>query len=190
MRNISIESYKGLPRDVLVYQLSKRQDLSDYEKDIIITRLYPDNVPHMGLPDIIMSNRKLYNHPEGYLSDNIREQLILLRAYSCVQYHRFMRHLLHSFIEKPNIVYINKEDNEDCECIICRKKLSMWKKWEPWAMQNPSFGEQHRREFLAYSSEESNFKICIDCIIQLRGLDSILRETDGISYLDNYVWKF
>lgn len=167
-----------------VYDLLKdNQDLDSWHKNLLWTYLFPEPIGHYELPKIIIPGRG--NHPEGSLDENQNEILTLVRAYSGRQYKRFILHLLHSFIEKPGAVFVQDEEGQ-CECAICGKKIYYHRDWEKHCSENPAFGEQYRKEYLAFSSEETELGICLDCLVQLQGLHKVLMELEGPNYLVSY----
>ena len=133
--------------------LSRRTDLSRDEKNKLWVRLFPDPVHHMELPELIKELR------ESPTYNRDRETLLLLRAYSHVQYHRFIRHLLHSYIKDVSKIY--KVEELGSRCAICDCEL-------------PS----------GYSSTDTNLDLCLVCIGQLKSLDEDLRWMEGVNYLE------
>ena len=185
-----IEILSGKEESRVMSALRGLPDLDRDEKNLIYTYLFPKPLLHMELPSVIMSDRG--KHTEGHLSENFEETLILLRAYRTLQYRKFMLHLLHSFIEGDNEkVYVEEAvpGREGYTCGICKKQLYDYRYWKSLCEKNPKFGEQERKEYLAFASTQSSQHICIDCMVQLQFLHKILLALEGPTYLSWIVPK-
>ena len=178
-----IDSFKGEGENQVLESLRNKEDLRPFEKNLIYVYLFPKPIMHMELPGIIINNRKACSGNEcGYLEANDRETLILLRAYNTLQYKKFMIHLLHSFVEDEELIFIENDQN-DYKCACCGKPIYGYNKWKSICDNNPAFGEQNRREYLAYGSSQSNLCMCLDCMVQLQNLNRILEGIEGKNYL-------
>lgn len=182
-----IEVFKDLSNNSegLISALSGVTELSNFEKNIVYTWLCPKPLRHMELPGVIMSSRG--KHTEGFLKENETEILNILRAYRTPQYGRFMCHLLHTFVENEEGIDIETEPTENCHCGICGKTLYHYSEWENLCKMNAASKEQERREYLAFKNNQSDLHICIDCLIQLKGLHKIIQGIKGENYL---LWGF
>lgn len=154
-----LEELSGKSQEEVYEILSKNSSLIPYQKNVVWIRLFPKHIGHMELPDLMVKEED--------------KKLLLLRAYSGAQYGRYIRHLLHSFIKCPSLIYIDKDDAGDHECSVCKRVL------HPWNTSD--------KESIAYSSTETELKTCASCLVHLKELDSILKETDGEDYLK--MWK-
>ena len=171
--------------DQLFSILNNSTDLTRDGKNIIYIYLNPKPIAHMELPGIITSNRG--NHQEGYLTENLGEILILLRAYRSSQYSRFILHLLHSYVQNSNGIYVeNDPEFDNCNCGLCGKLIHNYPVWEELCNLNPSFKEQERKEYLAYGNNQSTQHLCLNCMIQLNALDRLLKNLEGSGYLSNF----
>lgn len=175
-----IKELQGVDPQSTLEILRVASDLNRDEKNIIYIYLHPKPLLHMELPSIIKAGRG--KHIEGFRKEKLEEILILLRAYRTTQYHRYILHLLHSFIQNSRSVYV-EDDGPDCQCGLCGKKLHLQKKWTSLCEATPKFGEQYRKEFLAFSSSQSSQRVCINCILQLRALHRLLEGIEGPGYL-------
>ncbi len=178
-----IEVLKGKEEKRVLSALKTLDELSPIDKNAIYTYLFPKPIMDMELPKIIMNGRKTNGGSDrGYLEPNDLETLILLRAYNTRQYKKFILHLLHSFVQDEKGIYV--EDSQDeFKCGACGKLLYGFTTWKILCDKNPSFGEQERREYLAYGSSQSSQHICLDCMIQLQNLNKILEAVEGKHYL-------
>ena len=67
---------------------------------------------------------------------------------------------------------------EGTECVCCGKKIWEFGKWKSLVDSNPDSPEGSRKEYLMFGSTESKVGLCINCMIQLKGLEELLRELD------------
>lgn len=164
----------------VIENLTFRTDLSNQEKTIVYTYLCPEPLSDRELPNVLLAGRG--NHKEGFLSENFGEIMSLLRAYRSPQYNRFILHLLHSYVQNQSSIYIvNEQDNANCS--VCGKPLYAHDVWSKKCAENPSFGEQDRKEYLEYASSQSTLRICLNCALQLAGLHRLLTIVEGPGYL-------
>lgn len=179
-----IEVLKGKDEGRVIEALSGLNDIDRIAKNTVYTYLFPRPIQHMELPKLIMEGRGA--DTSGYLTSNDPETLILLRAYNTRQYGKYMRHLLHSFIQNTGSIFIENSPGV-YECGSCGKKIYDYGSWKNICDNNPDFGEQNRREYLAYGSSQSSIHVCLDCMIQLQNLNNILEAIEGSNYLS--LWK-
>jgi len=177
---LDISKYQGKSKEDVYNILKEDQTLSNLDKNKIWVYLFPEPLKDMELPSVIMEGRK--DHKEGYLSPNDQETLHLLRAYRTLQYRKFILHLLHTFIENEKETYVVSEKGNYL-CAGCNKPLYAHEEWSELCKQSPAFGEQNRKEYLAFGNDQTNLKICIDCMIQLKNLNDWLIDIEGPHYL-------
>ena len=180
-----IEILKGKDEKTVIGALKNIDELTPYQKNIIYTCLFPKPVSHMELPALIKETREALGCPRGSLQPSEEETLILLRAYmdKTKQYRRFILHLLHSYVQHEEGIYISQVNDDDLVCGCCGKPLYGYPRWKSRCDKNPAFGEQDSKEYLAYGSNQSNQVICINCMIQLKNLDTLLKRLEGPDYL-------
>lgn len=177
-----IEVLRDKDEKKVLGSLKYLSDLTRDEKNLIYTYLFPKPLLHLELPKVIIEGRG--RHTEGYLSENFEETLLLLRAYRTLQYKKYILHLLHSFIEDEKKIFVEEmKDPSGHTCGLCKKVIYDYDYWKSLCDKNPAFGEQERKEYLAYGSTQSSQHICINCMIQLRNLHSILSVIEGPNYL-------
>lgn len=178
-----IEVLKGKEEKKVLGALKTLDELKPVEKNLIYTYLFPKPIMDRELPGIIINGRKSSGCPErGSLVPNDLETLILLRAFQTRQYKKYMLHLLHSFVQDESGIYV-EENQDEFRCGTCGKTLYGFTTWKILCDKNPAFGEQDRREYLAYGSRQSSQHICLDCLIQLQNLNRILEGIEGKHYL-------
>lgn len=132
------------------------------QKNFIWNYLFPEPILDYELPSIVQSYFKTtgitgtQKPDEGVL-------FILIRALRSLQYGRFMKHLLYSFLDVSLIYPVIDDKVKEKTCPICGKTLyeeNTWKK-----LNDPG------KDYLAYSSERSDLWLCRDCLVQLQYLD-------------------
>lgn len=176
-----IEKFKNLDKSTLIEEL-KKLTLTSFQKNFIYVYLFPEPLKHMELLDIIDGKRKKYPDNDLLRPDE-NEVLILLRAYRTLQYNRFMLHLLHSYIGNMEGTYIVNEPVEKNTCAICGKPLYYFDQWD--SISNSM--EKERKEHLMYGNDQTGLCMCLDCMVQLRTLNSYLELVEGSDYLNK--WK-
>jgi hypothetical protein len=155
------------------------QKIGDLEKLLVYSYCYPRKIGDYELPKIIMNYRKTHGIDlKGVLTKNPEEACLLVEAYRSLQYGRFMRHLMHAFIEKPETINTVAGEGED-KCPICGKPVfyvgSQDKSMDP------------NDETLAFMSKESSVCLCKDCLIQLAYSAELISQIEGDDFLTN--WK-
>ena len=173
-----IDLLRGKEEEKLVSILKTLGDLTREEKNLIYRYLYPRRILDKELPGFISKHR---NGSRGSLVPDDEEAGILVEAYRGPQYSRYVRHLLHSFLD-PSKVYPLAGDS-NLECGICKKPVYQEDAWKSICSKVLDFGEQDRKEYLCFASKESDIVLCLNCIVQLQRLDEILRVIEGENYL-------
>jgi hypothetical protein len=59
--------------------------------------------------------------------------------------------------------------------------------WTEECKKFPQLEEKEKKEFLAFGSKQSSIELCLDCLIQLQGLNDILKILEGENYLNKYL---
>ncbi len=175
-----VEKFKNSSQHDVLNQLKINNDLSVEEKNLIYLYLFPRPLLDMELPQRIISNRKS-NYP-GSITQNLSEIGLLVEAYRTEQYKRFIKHLIHSFIEHPEKIY-QETGYQECKCGLCGKPLYQFNAWEEICSRSPGLPEVNEKKYLAYSSRDSNINLCLPCIIQLKGAADIIESLEP-GYLD------
>ena len=115
---------------------------------------------------------------KGLLSKNPEEACILVEAYRSLQYGRFMRHLMHAFIEKPETISSVVGEGED-KCPICGKPV--------FYVGSQDKNKDPNDETLAFISSESSVCMCKACLVQLAYSAELISMIEGSDFLVN--WK-
>ena len=155
------------------------QKIGDIEKLLVYSYCYPRKIGDYELPKIITNYRK--NHGidlKGLLKKNPEEACILVEAYRGLQYGRFMRHLMHAFIEKPETISSVAGEGED-KCPICGKPV--------YYVGSHDKNMDPEDETLAFMSSESSVCMCKDCLLQLAYSVELISMIEGPDFLKN--WK-
>lgn len=177
-----IENLKNLDEKSVLETL-KSATLSSFEKNFIYTYLFPKPLKHMELLEVVGNKRTQHNQTDLLKPDSL-EVLILLRAYRTEQYRKFILHLLHSFIENQGGTYIvNEEVEEHDTCSICGKKLYPFSMWSKMLADYPESPENNRKEYLMFGNDQTGLCMCLDCMIQLKELNTYLENIEGSDYL-------
>jgi hypothetical protein len=170
---------KGIDQEKGKELIMGSQKIGDIDKLLVYSYCYPRKIGDYELPSIIMNYRKSHGIDiKGLLSVNPEEACILVEAYKSLQYGRFMRHLMHAFIEKPETISSVAGEGED-KCPICGKPVL--------------YVESHDRrvdpndESLAFISSESSVCMCKDCLVQLAYSAELISKIEGPDFLTS--WK-
>lgn len=125
-----IDEYSKLSSDELLEVLKQKTDLTPTQKNIIYVYLHPTNLGDMELVTKFKAYRtKADGCITGKLEPVDTEIIMLLNAYRCRQYNKYIRHLLHSFVKKDNsIVPIDGMEKESCG--ICGKPVYQYGIWQ------------------------------------------------------------
>lgn len=140
----------------------KEVNLGTDEKNFIWTYLYPEPLLDYELPSVVQAY--LHKNPGiNLLNPDFGFNLIMVRAIQTPQYKRFMRFLLHSFIEKPDQVF--PVDGEgSCSCPICGKTIYRYQDC------------QGNRDILAYGSDQTELCLDLGCLAQLGYLHGTMEK--------------
>lgn len=171
-----IKNLEGKSQKEVIEALKNSTDLTDVEKNLIYIYFFPRPLLDRELPNRIMNARKKAGNERGWMEVNEGEISLLVEAYKTSQYGRFMRHLLHAYLN-PDIIH-PVSGTERGQCPICGKTIYHYDYWKDYA------DKDRDREYLAFGSDESGVELCLDCLVQLQGLDDILKELEGQCYLD------
>ena len=155
------------------------QKIGDIEKLLVYSYCYPRKIGDYELPKIIINYRKTHGIDlKGLLTKNPEEACILVEAYRGLQYGRFMRHLMHAFIEKPETISSVAGEGED-KCPICGKPV--------YYIGSHDKNLDPSDETLAFMSSESSVCMCKDCLLQLAYSAELISMIEGPDFLKN--WK-
>lgn len=154
--------------------LKKAVSLTPFQKNCVWTYCYPKNIGDYELPNLIKEERG--SHQEGFMKPNENELLLLLRAYSCRQYEGYMKHLLWAFTRNHDSIRVPSLGDEELTCGICGKKLYPYNEWTELCKKSPAYGEEQRKEHLAFASELSSQCMCLNCQIQMMALWDLIKE--------------
>lgn len=161
----------GKSKEDIIKSLSENKVLSRSEKILLYRYLFPRPLLDRELPTRIIENRG--ESVNGYLTPELSEATLIIEAYRTPQYSRYIRHLMHSFLD-PNKIFPILGTKNDHECGICRKTIT----------ETGSSNIDTSTETLAWGSEESDITLCINCLIQLKYANDILEvlEPGYLSY--------
>jgi hypothetical protein len=171
--------------DVLDYLKSMGNHLTVDEKNAIFVYLFPISLLDRELPGKIQSNRG--RNYKGELVPCDSEIVLLQGAYKSKQYNRYIRHLLHSFMDPKNVYPLTGRFKTSCGS--CGKELYHFEVWEEECNKFPKLDEKNKKEFLAYGSKTSDIELCLDCLVQLNCLNDILKQLEGNDYLTKWERK-
>ena len=181
-----IDEYKNLSSTELLDVLKQRTDLTPTQKNIIYVYLHPTNLGDM---ELVSKFKKYRISKDGNITGKLEpvdnEIIMLLNAYRCRQYNKYIRHLLHSFVKKDNSI-VPIDGNEVESCGICGKPVYQYGKWQEKCCELGR-DEVVRKEHLSLGGDGTDIVVCLDCLIQLGKLHDLLQEIEGSDYLDN--WK-
>ena len=169
----------GIDQDKGRELIKSSQKIGDLEKLLVYSYCYPRKIGDYELPSIIANYRKTRGIDlKGLLTKNPEEACILVEAYKGLQYGRFMRHLMHAFIEKPETISSVAGEGED-KCPICGKPV--------YYIGSHDKSMDPEDEMLAYQSSESSVCMCKDCLLQLAYSAEMISQIEGPDFLKN--WK-
>lgn len=169
----------GIDQDKGRELIKSSQKIGDLEKLLVYSYCYPRKIGDYELPSIIANYRKTHGIDlKGLLIKNPEEACILVQAYRGLQYGRFMRHLMHAFIEKPETISSVAGEGED-KCPICGKPV--------YYIGSHDKSMDPNDEMLAYQSSESSVCMCKDCLLQLAYSVEMISQIEGPDFLKN--WK-
>ena len=155
--------------------IKSSKKIGDIEKLLVYSYCYPRKIGDYELPKIIANYRKTHGIDlKGLLTKNPEEACILVEAYRGLQYGRFMRHLMHAFIEKPETISSVAGEGED-KCPICGKPV--------YYVGSHDKSMDQEDETLAFMSSESSVCMCKDCLLQLAYSAELISKIEGPDFL-------
>jgi len=163
-------------REKGIEYLRNIDELDNEERLLIYSYCYPRNILDRELPIHIQNLRKSQgNSGLGWLQPNFRESCILVEAFRTLQYGRFMRHLMHAFLDPEKLSSCSGSGEDYCP--ICGKKIFYVDSWDSETDMN--------EETKAIMSSESSVCLCKDCLIQLYTSKGLIENFDP-GFLDKY----
>ena len=158
--------------------IGQSEKLGDDEKIVVCSYCYPRRIGDYELPNHILAYRNSHGIDiKGLLSKNIEEAGILVEAFRSLQYGRFMRHLMHAFLEKPETMSTVAGEGEET-CPICGKKI--------YYVGSHNDLVDSGDEELAFMSSESSVCLCKDCLVQLAYSAEIIMKIEGPNFLSKW----
>lgn len=165
-----IEETKNINEEKeLLNILQVDNNLTSLQKNLIFLYQFPRPLLDRELPSRIKSSGIATND-----ANNITDQYIILlvEAYRTTQYSRFIRHLLHTFINNVNLFTLLDAESVEDGCPICGKKLVEKDK----ALENGDIG---------IGSKYSRINLCLHCTLAISKLDDWLKIIEGPYYLES-----
>ena len=161
--------------------LKSQGDLNDEDRLLIYSYCYPRHLLDRELPNHIQYLRKSQgNNGMGWLKPFHREASILVEAYRGIQYGRFMRHLMHAFLEDQEKLGSCSGEGEDF-CPICGKKILYVGSWNE--------NTDPEAETLAIMSSDSSVCLCKDCMVQLAESYNLIEKIEGPGFLNSFRYE-
>ena len=155
--------------------LKNQNELSNEDRLLIYSYCYPRHILDRELPLHIQNFRKKCgNSGSGWLQPNFREACILVEAFRTLQYGRFIRHLMHAFLDTDKLSSCSGIGEDHCP--ICGKKIVYVDSWDS--------EKDKDSETLAIMSSESSVCLCKDCLIQLYTSKGLIDENFEPGFLD------
>ena len=155
--------------------LKNQSELDNNDRLLIYSYCYPRHILDRELPLHIQNFRKKSgNSGLGWLQPNFRESCILVEAFRTLQYGRFMRHLMHAFLNPEKLSSCSGEGEDHCP--ICGKKIVYIDSW------NSEIDKDS--ETLAIMSSESSVCLCKNCLIQLFMSKCLIDENFDPGFLE------
>jgi hypothetical protein len=168
----AINACSGKNSHEIIEYLRFEPDLDDSEKNLVFTWFTSHILQDGDLPRRLQEYRSMKNKYAGFLEPELGEISILLGAYQSPQYKRYLKHMLMAYNDAKAIYPV--QGNRENECGICKKAIYNYNNWENRCKSNPELGEQERKEYLEFASPTTNVSICLDCLMQLKGLHEFL----------------
>lgn len=162
-----IDSLKDCSSDFILNSLRLNNQLTSDEKNLIYLYLKPRPLLDMELPNRIQASRG--DKILGFLEPNLKETTLIIEAYRCEQYNRYIKHLMYSFLD-PSIIH-PVIGNNVCSCGICKKDIYEQTVWEN-TISDP------RKEKLAFRSDNTSISLCLNCLVQLKYSADILNKIE------------
>ncbi len=168
----------GLKSEEVIEALKYENELNPHEKNLVFNYLSPRFIRDYELPKLIYERRGI--NQSGFLDKNIGELRLLVEAYRCPQYSRYIKHLMYSY-SNPEIIF-PISGTETQMCGVCNKNLFEFDAWDKLCKDNPSNPEVGKREYLAFGSSDTKITICLDCLVQLNYLQEFLDVVEPDRY--------
>lgn len=168
---ICIDQMRGKNKEDVKRFLESSDQFDNPSKNIIFTELFPPIISDMELPGLIHQNRK--TNFRGWLTPEESEVAILYSAFKSEQYQRFILHLLHSFTSDKKVYPVGGRYKS--KCAICDKILYNYDVWYEECLRFPKLEEKEKKEFLSFGSKTSDLNLCLDCIVQLKVLKTLIK---------------
>jgi hypothetical protein len=163
----------GIDRETGIKLLRETDKLNPEDKLLIYSYCYPRRILDYELPKHIQYYRQSKgNSGIGWLQENLGESCILVEAYRDTQYGRFMRHLMHAFLDLEKLSSCSGEGETTCP--ICGKTIYYYDSVKP---------EDLERETEAIMSSESSVCLCKDCLAQLLYSKELIAKIEGPDFL-------
>jgi len=161
------------PTDGYKY-LASDNYLSLEQKKLIYAYCYPRHLLDRELPNHVKNYlNQCGNSGKGWLTPDHGESCLFVEAFRSKQYGRFMKHLMHAFLDPDKVNACGGTGEEYCP--LCGKKLYLFDTWK--GINDPE------QEELAIMSRESSVCLCKDCLVQLVNTNLLLEELEGENYL-------
>ena len=167
-----IKELTGIDKNIVISVLSSNKTLTPEEKNAIFIYLFPIKLLDKDLPGKINSEK-----------EEDSKVIMLLGAYRTEQYGRYIKHLLHSFLDPKDIYPLL--GRHITNCCICDKNIYHTEIWKEECSKFPKLKEKEKKECLSYGSKKSSLEICLNCLIRLKKLDNLLSVIEGKDYLEN-----
>lgn len=158
--------------------LKERSDIPGPWKNLIYLYCFPKNLGDYELPERLKGYTEKRTTKLGTIDYNIVARLI--EAYRTPQYSKYIRHLIHAFIEDSQAKVFPLLGEEKCKCGIYYTDICQYNLWEKHKQRDPG------SLYLAYASKESSITLSLDAMIQLGETDRILNVLEP-DYLNG--WK-
>lgn len=186
--NYLIES--KIDKDSGIQMIKSDINLSDDQKLLIERYCYPRILGDMELPNRVKEYlTSIGNSGVGFNTIDRGMVGLLVEAYRTEQYGKFMRHLMHSFLDPTKIFPIAGVEKEVCP--ICGKPLYQHDLWlDLVTNKRPGTPEKENKNYLAFGSEGSSVAMCKSCLIQLVATkDEIENITPGFLNIRKLPWE-
>lgn len=168
----------NVPENIALKQLaSDSSGLTKEEKTLIFRFCYPRLLGDRELPERIIKFRKdNKSSANGFLEPNLGETTLILEASQTPQYSRFIKHLYNSFKDISKIS--PAEGIEKNHCPFCNKVILNYQLWNSRVADTENSEEEKNKEFLAFTSPDTDIKICRNCLIQLLYSFDLMKNLD------------
>lgn len=173
----AIEELKGKTEEETLDYLKQRDDIPGSWKNLIYLYYFPKYLGDFELPERLKLYTKNRQTRLGEIDHNIVARII--EAYRTPQYCKYIRHLIHSFIEDSSKIFPLLGE-EKCKCGLYYTDLCQYNLWEKHKQRDPG------SLYLAYASSESSITLSLDALLQLGEADRIINLIEP-DYLNG--WK-